>query len=372
MKVLVDGIIYQNQSHGGISRLYNEILPRMCAMDDSLWITLLTSGRCRQPLPLHARIRHRPLFPVNSILRPGRLWWPVVPRIRAFVQQSAVGDGRGRIWHSTYYTMLDKWKGATVVTVHDMIHERFVYLFNGSVNEQFRKRKQQCILTADAIVCVSESTKRDVQQFYGIDLGKIYVVPHAHSDVFRPLENNLKPPVEKPFLLYVGGRAQYKNFSVLLQAYSHWSRRREVDLVVVGPRWSREERRHCMRLGITEQVHLLTDVDDQRLCLLYNQTSAFVFPSLYEGFGIPLLEAMACGCPVIASRISTTLEVAAECPIYFKPTEAEDLAAAFDVVLSEGRGSERVRLGLERVERYSWDKTARQTWEVYRALSNPE
>jgi glycosyltransferase involved in cell wall biosynthesis len=154
----------------------------------------------------------------------------------------------------------------------------------------------------------------------------------------------------------------------LLQAYSSWPRRKEVDLVVVGGKWSKKEVQHLAKLGITDRVHLLRDVDDQKLCLLYNQATAFVYPSIYEGFGIPLLEAMACGCPIIASRIPSTLEVAGECPIYFEPTEAEDLLAAFDIALSEGRASERVRSGLEQVKCYSWDKTARWTLEVYRAL----
>jgi len=122
-------------------------------------------------------------------------------------------------------------------------------------------------------------------------------------------------------------------------------------------------------LGIQNRVHLLTDVDDEELCRLYDQADAFVYPSLYEGFGIPLLEAMACGCPVVASRIPSTIEVAGMCPVYFESAEVESLLAAFDMALSEGRDSERVRSGFERVKSYSWDKTAKQTLEVYYVLS---
>lgn len=377
MEVIVDGVIYQSQSHGGISRLYSEILPRMCAMDDSLQITLLTSSRCKQSLPTHARIQPHPLFPVEIMLRPYRLWWPVIPRIRAFVQRLAVGSARGRIWHSTYYTVLEGWTGPAVVTVYDMIYERFAHLFNRPIDEQFRERKQSCVLSADAVICISETTQKDVQQFYGIDASKTQVVLPAYNPVFRVLENNmdysLKLPLDKPFLLYVGSyRSYHKNFRVLLQAYSSWPRRKEVDLVVVGRRWSKEEMQHLAKLGITDRLHLLVDVDDQRLCLLYNQASAFIYPSLYEGFGVSLLEAMACGCPIIASRIPSTLELTGECPICFEPTETEGLIAAFDAALSEGRDSERVWLGLERVKCYSWDKTAKQVLEVYHALSNPD
>ena len=373
MEVVVDGIIYQPQSHGGISRLYSEILPRMCDMDDSLQIALLTSGQCKQPLPTHARIQHRPLFPVDDILHPDRLWWPVVPRKRAFVQRLAVGRARGRIWHSTYYTRLDPWNGPVVVTAVDMIHERFADLYyNGPRNDQSRERKRHCVQEADAVICISESTRQDVQRFYRIDSGSLYVVPLACSDIFRRLEqrdDSLERPTKQPFLLYVGRRPRYKNFDRLIQAYSVWPYRKEVALVVVGRPWSADEERRLAELGIQQCVHLLTDVDDEKLCQLYNQAAAFVSPSLYEGFGIPLLEAMACGCPVVAWRIPSTIEVAGECPTYFELAEVESLLAAFDVALSEGRNSERVWAGLRQVKRYSWDKTAAQTLEVYRAIT---
>jgi glycosyltransferase involved in cell wall biosynthesis len=375
LNVVVDAIIYQSQSRGGISRLYSEILPRMAAMDDALQFILLTTGPCRQSLPSHARIQHRPLLPVDSALRPYRLWWPVIPSIRAFVQRAAVGDAQGRIWHSTYYTMPAAWSGPVVVIVADMIYERFTHLFDRPTDEQVRQSKRRCILAADMVICISETTQRDVLQFYDIEVAKTVVVPLAHRPMFRLLEDrecHCAPPTNKPFLLYVGGRRKYKNFEVLLKAYSIWPRREEFDLVIVGGGpWSKEETQHLTRSGLTDQVHLLADVDDRRLCLLYNQARAFVYPSLYEGFGVSLLEAMACGCPIIASHIPSTIEVAGECPIYFEPADAHSLLAAFDVALSEKRDSERVQLGRARATHYCWDKTARQVLDVYHALSDP-
>ena len=117
-------------------------------------------------------------------------------------------------------------------------------------------------------------------------------------------------------------------------------------------------------------MHLLTGIADEELAWLYNQAVALVHPSLYEGFGIPLLEAMACGCPVVASRIPSTVEVAGDIPLYFEPAEPESLPAALDAICSEDGDSKRVKLGLEHVKQYSWDRTARETLEVYRALSN--
>src|SRR3712207_5678711 len=125
MQAIVDGIIYQYQSHGGASRIYSEILPRMCEVDNELNIMLLTSGRPRQSLPTHERISHHPLFPIDQLLRPGRLWWPVIPRAKALVQRIQAGSVHGSIWHSTYYTRQENWQGPQVVTALDMIEERF-------------------------------------------------------------------------------------------------------------------------------------------------------------------------------------------------------------------------------------------------------
>ena len=371
----VDGIIYQTQSHGGISRLYSEILPRMCDLDDSLRITLLTEGKLRQSLSEHPRIVRRRIPPVHRYLRPGRVWKPLLPAARNLVHRLWIGRGEGQIWHSTYYTLPECWHGAQVVTVVDMTHERFADLFAGPGKDRFRALKRRCVQGADAVICISETTRQDVQRFYGLDPNSIYVVPLACSDVFRQLEQHgdeLRAPTRQPFLLYVGNRTHYKNFDRLLQAYSVWPYRKRVSLVVVGGPWSADKARRLSQLRIQDRVHLLTDVDDENLCRLYNQAAAFVYPSLYEGFGIPLLEAMACGCPVIASRIPSTIEIAGECPIYFEPTKVESLLAAFEIALSAGSDPERIRTGLDRVKCYSWDKTAGQTLEIYRALSNSE
>ena len=154
----------------------------------------------------------------------------------------------------------------------------------------------------------------------------------------------------------------------MLDEYSHWSERKECALVVVGGDWTPAERQTLERLGVASQVKLLTGVDDARLCRLYNRAAAFVLPSLCEGFGIPLLEAMTSGCPIVASQIPSTLEVAGDCPLYFDLAQPGSLRAMLDQVRAEGRSSERVRKGLERSRQFSWERTARQTLEVYRSF----
>jgi glycosyltransferase involved in cell wall biosynthesis len=371
-EIVVDGVIFQSQARGGISKLFSEILPRMCEADDSLHISLLTHGRLKGALPQHRHITHRSIPDIERYLRPNCVWQSVLPKIKHFTYNLWVGTGEGKIWHSTYYTMPEKWRGYSVTTVHDMVFELFPQFYSGPDFDLFRQRKRLSVQRADAIICVSDTTRQDVLRLYELDADKVYVVPNACSDIFRRLDSTKVPAniqMEQPFLLYIGNRARYKNFDLLAKAYSLWPQRKEVALVLVGAKPVSESERQLMtELAIAKQVKLLKDVDDETLCHLYNRAVVFVYPSLCEGFGIPLLEAMACGCPIVASRIPSTIEVAGDCPVYFDPTEEDDLLNALDIALSQGRNSERVQAGLERVKSYSWDKTAAQTLEVYRSV----
>ena len=371
MDVFIDALIYQNQRRGGISRIYNEILPQICEMDSSLKFHLMTSGRLKQPLPTHANIQHLRLMPVNDFLRPYRFWWPFLSSVRSFVQKSALKDSRDKVWHSTYYSQIEEWQGPVVVTVADMIHEHFAHLFKRERDRYFRDQKRKCIVNADAVICISETTAIDLRQMFNVEADRIQVIPLAYSSMFRPLqaETTSRFASWPPFFLYVGDHlTHYKNFKFLLQAYANWKHRNEVDLVVVGSGWAKDELSYIRELGVENQIRLLSNIDDETLCNLYNLAVAFIYPSLYEGFGIPLLEAMACGCPVIASNIPSSQEVAGDCPIYFDPTKVHSLIAALDASYSEGRLSKRIEAGISRAKCFSWEKTAKKTLSVYRSL----
>lgn len=372
MEVVIDGIIYELQSHGGISRLFSEILPRMCQADETLNITLLMTGQSQQTLPHHPHIHIRSTPRIERFLQPRRVWWYPIRMLKEWWLRLYIERTEDKIWHSTYFTMPKMWRGVIVVTVVDMIYELFPHLFNTIGASRFRKQKRRCVLSAGAVICISETTRRDLLHFYSIDPDKVWVVPLGYSSTFKRLESlaeKAESPVSGPFLLYAGSRAPYKNFKQLVEAYSLWQHRREVSLVIVGPQWSSDEVENLTKSDIYDHVSLLNKVDDETLCYLYSTAAAFVYPSLYEGFGIPLLEAMACGCPVVASRIPSTVEVAGDCPVYFDPKERDDLILALDKALSEGRDSKRVLAGLERVKNFSWQKTAEETLEVYRSLA---
>jgi alpha-1,3-rhamnosyl/mannosyltransferase len=138
---------------------------------------------------------------------------------------------------------------------------------------------------------------------------------------------------------------------------------------VVGEAWTARETDLLARLGIEDRVLLFSNVNDQQLCDLYNQARAFVYPSHYEGFGIPLLEAIACGCPLLASNIPSTREVAGTIPFYFEAAKSESLAEALNLCVEKDlRDSQPVQAGPEWAQQYSWQKTAQVFVDVYRNL----
>lgn len=369
MQVVMDGVVFRDQRYGGISRIFREILPRMCALDPHLSIALLTMGRLRQPLPVHPRLHHWKLLPVDQMMRPWRLWWPIIDRVRMFVQRQALGPAAGRLWHSTYYTRVPNWDGPTVVTVYDLIYERFPYLFDRPVDEAFRRQKRACVLEADALICISEATRAEVLDYYGVPPERVWAVPLAASPAFRPIPLEPREPCDPPFILFVGGRVHYKNFWTLVRAYADWAARDEVALVVVGAPPSRSEVAELSRLGVSKRVRWIVGADDAMLCRLYNRAAAFVYPSLSEGFGIPLLEALACGCPVVVSRIAAAEEVVGECAYYFDANDPDGLCLALDAALAEGRNPAAVSRRLARAARFSWDRTAAETLAIYQRVN---
>jgi glycosyltransferase involved in cell wall biosynthesis len=373
MDVLIDGIIFEMQSRGGISRIFHEILPRMCDQEPRLQVTLVTQEKLMQPLPVHPQIAHEKLVALDKVLRPRPFWNRYKAAIRGYLESRMPANDVYGIFHSTYYVYPERWRGAVVATVYDMIHEFFrTEYFPNHYEAEIRARKKACLTRADVIVAISDTTRVDAGNFYEISPERIHVVPLSHNPEFRVLPGERKEASGeslKPFLLYVGNREKYKNFATLLKAYRNWKQRGEVNLLAVGPAWTKEESRLMSEPGLAGSVHVLTNIDDVHLCRLYNQAAALVFPSLYEGFGLPLLEAMACGCPIVASDIPSTREVAGECPIYFEAQDVDQLIDALEMVMAEGRNSERVKAGLIASRMFSWDKTAQATLDVYRLLS---
>ena len=368
MRIVVDGIIYSLQKSGGISRVFSEIMPRMCDLDRDLRIHVLLNKRSKQPLPRHAAIRYQQTYRVQPFLRPRRFWQNRGDRFKDALNRWVLGDSHGSIWHSTYYTLPWRWSGPVVVTVHDMIHERYAEAyFQTDADEKTRRIIREAVLRADRVIAISHATRNDLVEYYDIPGEKVQVIHLGFNPVFsRPPGAD---PVGSPYLLYVGDRTKYKNFGGLLRAFAAWPKNGEVLLAVAGADWSEEERKQIEAVGLWDRIRHLRYPDDAVLRDLYSYALAFVYPSLYEGFGIPLLEAMSAGCPVLASRIPSTLEIGRDVPVYHEPGNWEDLLASFSALGDETGLAERTVTGREIAGAFSWDITACRTAALYHDLA---
>lgn len=273
--------------------------------------------------------------------------------------------------HETYYSRSTVATGSCkiVLTIHDMIHEKFSNLLN-TREAEVAQRKKISIKRADHLICVSNNTKLDLLELMNIDPAKVTVVHHGCSlTVPQP---SAQSPLAFPYLLYVGARGYYKNFQTLLRAYAeHRSLHQQFKLVCFGSNgFSWAEQQEMRRLGVSSRVlHLCGE--DQLLADLYSHAAAFVYPSLYEGFGIPPIEAMRLGCPVVCSNAGSIPEVVGDAGQYFDPTSSESLAAAILLVVTNQSLSEQlVAAGQQRSQLFSWDKCAAETYAVYQKLNH--
>jgi len=319
----------------------------------------------------------RQLSKVGGVRRYFSHYLPLLKKINPNIQLINTSAGKhSDIFHSIYYTTHRNKKIPQVVTVYDMIHELFPEYFPGIKNSLFRRKKKRVIQSADAVICISKNTQHDLFRFYKLDRDKTHVIyPGVGKPFKKIIDQKIKQKffkkrrLGKPFLLYVGHRGRYKNFLTLVNAYASWSENRKIDLVTVGGiKFTPQEKNLFNRLGLASKIHNFQSISDHQLALFYNCAYAFIFPSLYEGFGLPLIEAMACGTLVLASNKSSFPEIGQDSILYFEPENVTSITGALNKSLSEDKKEKLIRKGLVRAKYFSWEKTARQTLKVYQQL----
>ncbi len=295
------------------------------------------------------------------------------------------------IYHSTspfeweVWVPLDVPHVRVVATVYDLIPHLFPHEYLSGASPRFRFEYERILagLTrADRLLAISECTKRDLVRSLGIPPERVHVVWAAADDRFRVLENpdpdgsvRARWGVGERFVLYTGGYDFRKNFERLFEAFAAAEARRTHKLVVVC-RLSDEERRRVRAMaeavGLSNELVLTGFVPDDDQVRLYNLASLLVFPSRYEGFGLPVLEAMRCGTPVICSSVSSMPEIAGDAAELVDPLDPGAMRAALDGVLANpARAAELRARGLEQAAKFTWDAVARATVEVYRDLATP-
>jgi glycosyltransferase involved in cell wall biosynthesis len=265
--------------------------------------------------------------------------------------------------------------GARVTTVHDLIPYRYQETSTALDRIIYHRWLPHAVGRLDAIVTVSEQTRLDLHQLLSVPMNKITVIPLAAGRRFRPLpEAAIRPAlarqaIDGPYILYVGALTPRKNVGRLLLAYARlrpWVDRWRLVITGGRPAVGGPLLQTVRRLALGPQVQFTGFVTEADLPALYNGADLVVFPSLYEGFGLPVLEAMACGTPVVTSNTSSLPEVAAGAALLVDPTGIDAIAAAMRQILEDHDLAAHLRArGLARAAEFSWERTARETIQVY-------
>jgi len=367
MKILYDHQIFSLQRHGGISRYFCELYSQLRSLE---------AVRPRIAALYSENSYHQELFPRWVLPHPawGRYLEfarnKAIKKVNECYCKRQIAHGDFDVFHPTYYDpyFLEVLEPRTyVLTVYDMIHELFPDMFEG---DRTAINKKRVVEGATKIIAISENTRADLLRFYDVDPQKIEVTHLATSLRRHSPDATLELP--QKYLLFVGPRKRYKNFTTLVSAVARLLREeRELHLICAGGGpFSADEEQLLDGLKIRGKVHHLVVPDDGILSQLYGRATLFVFPSLYEGFGIPVLEAFSCGCPVATSNCSSLPEVGGEAASYFDPRCADSIQAVVGEIVHDSslRDSLRSR-GQERLQLFSWEKTALKTKSVYDSLS---
>lgn len=361
MRIFYDGQIYLLQKTGGINRYFSNLIRRL----PQDVVPVLST--------YHVRPIHYPMHPnLQTFLFPGFRPQRVSCWIGKYYFRMVLPWHSFHLFHPTFHSFLaiddiSQCQIPIVFTVHDMIHELFPAM---DPTGQESEKKRKIIMAAQSVICDSDNTKQDLLNRYAVSEENVTVIPLA-SDLDEHLIDGDEPvPLPPPlYYLYVGSRASYKNFDGLLSAFANAvSMQPELNLGVVGAAFTNTERTLITRLKLNNHILSYLNIPDSQLAQLYRHSVGLVYPSFYEGFGIPLLEAMSCGTVAIASNCSSIPEVVGEAGILFAPNKLDELT---DILLDlPNNPTERERLiakGYGRTKLFSWEKTAAQTIAVYRS-----
>lgn len=358
MRVAFDEQIFAIQRHGGISRVFAE-LAREFETNPAYDVELQ---------PVNAPILNEYILRDTTtahklVVRPGRHWLTTIARSMARRRHKGPAD----IVHSTFYLprmLKDYPQAKRVVTVYDMIPEIFP---QSRRRLDFLTSKHEYVRSADHVVCISHSTKRDLLRIYDDITAPVTVVHLGVGPEFHP-NPPTDPSLPEHFIIHVGNRADYKDGPTLLRAFARIARdHRDLQLVLAGggPLTS-DEQSLIVSLGLQTRV-TQTTVPESEMPSAYAQARMCVFPSTYEGFGLPAVEAMACGTPVILCESSSLPEIGGDAAVYFAPGDDAALSERMRELLDDPALAERkAKEGIDQAAQFTWQRTAEQMADVYR------
>ncbi len=361
------------QQGAGIGRYTRGLIGALAALDRTNRYVLFSAGRAAaERWPTNFSRRALPLTDRHLAILWQRLRLPIP--VELFT-------GRVDIFHSPDFVLPPVAAARTVLTIHDLSFMRYPECSSPPLLEYLMRSVPRSVARADLLLADSASTRQDLMELLGVPGERVRVVYAGVEGRFAPVEDKAvigatlrRYGIQRPYILGLGTLQPRKNFVRLIQAYDRLRHAHHLphQLVIGGGRgWLYEEIDACIeRLGLQEQVRLIGFVQDDDLPALYTAADVFAFPSLYEGFGIPILEAMACGTPVVTATTSSLPEVAGDAALMVSPTDEEALADALWRALDDTALRDTLRRrGFDQVRRFTWEAAAQQLLASYTELA---
>jgi len=382
MKILYDHQIFEYQKTGGISRYFTELINHF---GDEIEYKLAIKYSDNEYVSKSKRYSVLPIIDYRKEFLKGiefygkgklfnyasRLFPQKYPVYYLENLENSIDELKKQefdVFHPTFYNsyfldFIDK--KPFVITIHDLTYEIFPEFANvrdwGYLNMQDLARK------ASHIIAISENTKKDIIKFYSIDENKISVIYHG---VDLPKSKTPSKIINGNYLLYIGGRNGYKNFLFFVRSISSILKKKEINILCIGNEFTKEEIGLFNQLDIENRMFTYFANDDQ-MADLYSNAIALVFPSLYEGFGMPIIEAFSCNCPVVLANTSCFPEIAGEAGLYFNPKNNIEIVEKVNSVINdEQMRQELINKGRNQLKHFSWENAANETIKVYNNVIN--
>lgn len=357
MKLLFDDEIFIYQRFGGVSRIFSELINNL-ENDQEIQLLFNCFYSENEYLSKINKVNTSPLFKDLHFPLKGKIQRSILKQISHPRINQIIRENKTDLFHPSFYSnyyipeLVNNKNIGFIFTVHDLIHEKFPY---SSDFKKIAEYKSQNIHRANQIVVVSENTKNNLLEFYPtVSPDKITVNYLSHS---IPIDSETVSGIDEKYILHVGERHGYKNAETLFKAFEIFhAKNPEFQLICTGNRtFTHDEKVLMKNLGILNNVKQIA-VNEYQLKFLYENAFAFVFPSKYEGFGIPVLEAMHCGTPAILSSSSSLPEIGSNAALYFDPSNPIELSDILDELCKHpSLRNELIQKGKERVKLFSWN-----------------